>query len=206
MTNELLTSPAAERNKDPILTVLESVLPDNGQRARDRLGHRPARVLLRGRAAAASAGSPPSPMKPHREAIVDAHPRGGSRQCRRADRARRARAALAGGRELRRGVVHQHGPHLAVVARPTRCVIGAARHLRTQGKLVLYGPYLENGTAVQSNLDFDATLKRRNPEWGLRDLDEVTRMAAAARPAAPAGGAHAGQQPHRGVREDAVAA
>src|ERR1044072_8160585 len=30
MTNELLTSPAAERNKDPILTVLESVLPPNG--------------------------------------------------------------------------------------------------------------------------------------------------------------------------------
>ena len=30
MTNELLTSAAAERNKDPILTVLESVLPASG--------------------------------------------------------------------------------------------------------------------------------------------------------------------------------
>ena len=30
MTNELLTSAAAERNKDPILTVLESVLPETG--------------------------------------------------------------------------------------------------------------------------------------------------------------------------------
>ena len=30
MTNELLTSAAAERNKDPILTVLESVLPKSG--------------------------------------------------------------------------------------------------------------------------------------------------------------------------------
>ena len=30
MANELLTSPAAERNKDPILTVLESVLPATG--------------------------------------------------------------------------------------------------------------------------------------------------------------------------------
>ena len=30
MTNELLTSAAAERNKDPILTVLESVLPEAG--------------------------------------------------------------------------------------------------------------------------------------------------------------------------------
>ena len=56
---------------------------------------------------------------------------------------------------------------------------GAARHLDSRGLLILYGPYLENGTAVQSNLEFDASLKRRNAEWGLRDLDEVTRVAAA---------------------------
>jgi len=30
MANELLTSAAAERNKDPILTVLEAVLPPSG--------------------------------------------------------------------------------------------------------------------------------------------------------------------------------
>ena len=55
---------------------------------------------------------------------------------------------------------------------------GAARHLRPRGRLVLYGPYLEAGQAAQSNLDFDASLKRRNPEWGLRELGEVTRLAA----------------------------
>jgi hypothetical protein len=55
---------------------------------------------------------------------------------------------------------------------------GAAKLLAIKGKLVLYGPYLENGAAVQSNLDFDASLKRRNAEWGLRDLEEVTRVAA----------------------------
>jgi hypothetical protein len=56
---------------------------------------------------------------------------------------------------------------------------GAARHLGAQGKLVLYGPYLEGGTAAQSNIEFDASLKRRNPDWGLRELEEVTRVAAA---------------------------
>ena len=30
---------------------------------------------------------------------------------------------------------------------------------------------------MQSNLDFDASLKRRNPEWGLRELEEVSRVA-----------------------------
>jgi SAM-dependent methyltransferase len=55
---------------------------------------------------------------------------------------------------------------------------GGARHLRPGGVLLTYGPYLQNGTAVQSNLDFDASLKRRNPRWGLRDLDVVTRVAA----------------------------
>ena len=69
---------------------------------------------------------------------------------------------------------------------------GVAKLLAPQGKLVLYGPYLENGTAVQSNLDFDASLKRRNAEWGLRDLDEVTRVAAGHSLAAPADRAHAG--------------
>jgi hypothetical protein len=61
-------------------------------------------------------------------------------------------------------------------ATPALC-LGAARHLRAGGLLVLYGPYLENGEAAPSNLDFDASLKRRNSEWGLRELEEVTRVA-----------------------------
>ena len=68
--------------------------------------------------------------------------------------------------------------HISPWSATNALCLGAARHLRTHGKLVLYGPYLENGTAVQSNLDFDATLKRRNLEWGLRELDDVTRVAA----------------------------
>jgi hypothetical protein len=55
---------------------------------------------------------------------------------------------------------------------------GAARHLRPLGQLLLYGPYLAGGTAAASNLEFDASLRRRNPGWGLRALEDVTRVAA----------------------------
>lgn len=45
------------------------------------------------------------------------------------------------------------------------------------GVLFCYGPYKENGTAVESNLDFDRSLKSRNPEWGVRDLETVIQTA-----------------------------
>jgi len=68
--------------------------------------------------------------------------------------------------------------HISPWSSTSALCAGAARHLRVGGLLVTYGPYLENGTAVPSNLDFDASLKRRNADWGLRDLDDVTRVAA----------------------------
>lgn len=53
-------------------------------------------------------------------------------------------------------------------------MLGAARHLAPAGLLVLYGPFLERDVpTAASNLAFDADLRRRDPRWGLRDLDEV---------------------------------
>ena len=59
---------------------------------------------------------------------------------------------------------------------------GAARILGSGGgPLILYGPYIEPGVATApSNIDFDQSLKARNPEWGLRDLAAVDRVAAEA--------------------------
>lgn len=46
---------------------------------------------------------------------------------------------------------------------------GACRLLATGGRLILYGPWLEEGVdAAPSNLAFDADLKARDPRWGLR--------------------------------------
>jgi SAM-dependent methyltransferase len=57
---------------------------------------------------------------------------------------------------------------------------GAARILGSRGgPLILYGPYTEPGVeTARSNLEFDQSLKARNPAWGLRDLAEVDRVAA----------------------------
>ena len=49
---------------------------------------------------------------------------------------------------------------------------GAARVLGPGGKLVLYGPYLVEGRpTAPSNLAFDASLRERDPRWGLRALE-----------------------------------
>jgi hypothetical protein len=44
--------------------------------------------------------------------------------------------------------------------------------------LVLYGPFKRAGEhTAPSNAAFDADLRRRNPEWGVRDLDDVVALA-----------------------------
>ncbi len=54
----------------------------------------------------------------------------------------------------------------------------AARLLPFGGPLVLYGPYHRNDRPLEpSNAAFDADLRRRNPEWGLRRLEEVIDLA-----------------------------
>ncbi len=46
------------------------------------------------------------------------------------------------------------------------------------GPLILYGPYREAGVeTAASNLAFDDSLKARNPDWGLRDVADVDRLA-----------------------------
>lgn len=55
---------------------------------------------------------------------------------------------------------------------------GAGRILQPGGILYLYGPYRIDGRhTATSNADFDAWLKAQNPDWGIRDLAEVTALA-----------------------------
>jgi hypothetical protein len=56
---------------------------------------------------------------------------------------------------------------------------GAASALPAGGLLYLYGPYRQDGVpTAPSNEEFDASLRSRNPEWGLRSLSAVAALAA----------------------------
>lgn len=55
---------------------------------------------------------------------------------------------------------------------------GAAKLLPAGAPLYLYGPYRRaDVVTAPSNEAFDASLKARNPEWGLRDLETVAALA-----------------------------
>ena len=57
---------------------------------------------------------------------------------------------------------------------------GAAAVLAARGLVLIYGPFLVDGVATApSNQAFDADLTRRNPQWGLRSLPAVEREAVA---------------------------
>ncbi len=56
---------------------------------------------------------------------------------------------------------------------------GAAPRLRPGGAVILYGPFMRGGRhTADSNARFDESLKARNPAWGVRDLDDIERVAA----------------------------
>ncbi|MEM7725380.1 MAG: DUF938 domain-containing protein [Cyanobacteria bacterium P01_A01_bin.45] len=55
---------------------------------------------------------------------------------------------------------------------------GAKRILPNEGILYMYGPYKRNGKhTAPSNEVFDSSLRSRNPQWGVRDLDDVIAVA-----------------------------
>lgn len=177
MRSELPFSAAAERNKDPILDVLRRVLPAAGSVLEIASGTGQ-HVCHFASALPGIHWQPSDPDDVSREAT----------------QLRVREAGLSNVSEpLALDVLHPgwHAQarydavlcinmiHISPWAATLSLLQGAAQCLRPRGRLILYGPYFENGAAVQSNLDFDASLKRRNGEWGLRELEEVSRLALA---------------------------
>ncbi len=65
---------------------------------------------------------------------------------------------------------------------PWKCALGlldgAGRLLPSGAPLILYGPWLQaEVSTAPSNLEFDANLKMRDPEWGLRKVEDFAAAA-----------------------------
>ncbi|WP_213958313.1 DUF938 domain-containing protein [Variovorax sp. dw_954] len=70
--------------------------------------------------------------------------------------------------------------HISPWASCAALMRGAARVLAPGGLLVTYGPYLQDDVeTAPGNIDFDASLRARNPAWGIRRVEDVAQEAAA---------------------------
>ncbi len=171
-----MLSAAAERNKDPILTVLETVLPPTG-RVLEIASGTGQHVCYFAAALPGIEWQPTEPDPSSREAI-DTRVRGSGL----------TNVSPPVALDVREPRWSVEGPfdailcinmiHISPWAATHGLFRGAARLLVSRGLLITYGPYLEHGQAAPSNLDFDASLKRRDPDWGLRELADVERVAA----------------------------
>jgi SAM-dependent methyltransferase len=68
--------------------------------------------------------------------------------------------------------------HIAPWAVAEGLFAGAAQALRSDGLLVLYGPFKRDGKHVAlSNAVFDTSLREGNPDWGVRDIVDLEKLA-----------------------------
>lgn len=171
-----LSSAAAERNRAPIAAVLARHLPGTG-------------MVLEIASGAGQHAVHFARSFPH----LVWQPSDPDEVCRRSIAAWRRDAALANLLEPLPLDVHaQPWPcertdavvcinliHIAPWSAALALFRGASQVLDAGGLLFLYGPYRVRGRHLAvSNAEFDDALRARNPEWGVRDLDEVTAAAA----------------------------
>lgn len=181
---ELPHSPAAERNRAPILAVLRSLLPERGCALEIASGTGQHAAHF----AAALPGwswQPTDLIDTHFDSIAGWAAQAGATgvlPARRLDV--RDAAWPSGGTPFEAPfdlIFCANLLHISPWACCAGLMRGAARHLAPGGWLVTYGPYLEDDVpTASSNAAFDADLRARNADWGIRRLADVDREAAAA--------------------------
>lgn len=171
-------APSAQRNRDPILAVLRETLPATGLVLEIASGSGEHAIHF----AAALPGLSFQPSDPNAEAraSIDAWAKEAALP--------NLLPALAldastPGWPLARAdaVICINMIHISPWAATQGLIAEAARLLPPGGPLYLYGPYRQSGVPLApSNAAFDESLRGRDPRWGLRELDTVAALAAAA--------------------------
>ena len=167
-------APATERNREPILAVLRAQLPEQGKVLEVASGTGEHAAFF------APALAPlvwqPSDPDPELRRSIAAHAAGTGCETLRAPLELDA-AAKTWPIAAAEAVVCCNMIHIAPWAAGLGLLKGAGRILPPGGPLILYGPFIVDGETAQSNRDFDASLRARDPEWGVRELREVERAA-----------------------------
>jgi SAM-dependent methyltransferase len=166
-------APATVRNREPILAVLREVLPKAGTVLEVASGTGEHAVFLAGELpglrwqpsdpspaalrsiSAWSAGGPANLVAP---VMLDA-------------------AAADWPVSAADAIVCINMIHISPWSATEGLMRGAERLLPSGAPLLLYGPYRRAGRELEpSNEDFDASLRRRNPAWGLRLLEDIVAL------------------------------
>ncbi|MEM9137084.1 MAG: DUF938 domain-containing protein [Cyanobacteria bacterium P01_F01_bin.42] len=76
-----------------------------------------------------------------------------------------------------KAIVNINMIHISPWAATEGLLRGAAALLPQEGILYLYGPYKREGQhTANSNAQFDQSLRLQNPEWGVRNLEDVVAL------------------------------
>ncbi|HMX15390.1 MAG TPA: DUF938 domain-containing protein [Rhodocyclaceae bacterium] len=169
------TAPSPERNKQPILEVLARVLPPRGLVL--EIGSGTGQHVAHFAKALPALTFQPSEMDLERHASIEAWAATGNlpnvRPPLAIDVTKLPWPVPAADAVVCINVIHI-SPWDATLA----LMAGAASILPVGGVLVTYGPYMRDGAHTsQSNEAFDASLRARNPLWGVRDMDKVAQVA-----------------------------
>ena len=173
---DALTAPAVARNRDAILDVLRRVLPARGTVLEIASGSGEHAIHVAA-ALPLLTWLPSDPEAEARRSVV-AHTRRASLTNILPPLALDARET-AWPVDRVDAIVCINMIHIAPWSATEGLMAGAGRILAGGGLLVLYGPFREGGGhTADSNAAFDASLRARDPGWGVRDREAVTGEAA----------------------------
>ncbi len=173
-------SPAADRNKQPILDVLRKVLPDHGT-ALEIASGTGQHVAWFAAALAQWTWQPSDAMPAALDSISAWVAEQGLLNVRPPLQLDVMAPEWLPGDARFELVYCANMLHISPWATCAALMQGSARHLAAGGLLVTYGPYLEDGAPTsEGNLAFDQSLRAQDPAWGIRRKEDVAQEAARA--------------------------